>query len=330
MTAALLEVDGLVKQFGRHGARAVDGVDLRLVEGEALAIVGESGSGKTTLARCLLGLIEPSAGTVRLCGADLASLPRRRRRAVRARAQIVFQNPLASLNPRMTVERLVAEPLRLHAGLRGERLSERVDALLGDVGLDAGHRRRYPHELSGGQAQRVAIARALACEPSLLVLDEPTSALDVSVQAQILNLLADLRDRHGLAYLLISHDLAVVRNLCTRVGVMFAGRLVEVGEAGAVFAAPRHPYTAELLASAPGAGRAALMAGEEAADPGGPRRSGGCHYAPRCARRAELDGPEACARDRPTLPDGADGAACHFALATRREGRAHHDEGVSL
>ena len=258
MSAPVLHVDGLVKRFG--AAVAVDGVELRLEAGDAYALVGESGSGKTTLARCVLGLIPASEGRVRLDGEDLAAMSRRRRRAAAARAQIVFQNPLASLNPRMTVERLVAEPLRLHGGLRGTPLAERVRALLDDVGLGAIHLPRHPHELSGGQAQRVAIARALGCDPALLVLDEPTSALDVSVQAQILNLLADLRAERGLTYLLISHELAVVRHLCSRVGVMLRGRLVEEGESDELFSAPRHAYTAELLASTPGAGRAALLA----------------------------------------------------------------------
>jgi len=252
-----LRITDLSRDF--PGVRALDGVSLSVAAGETFALVGESGCGKTTLARCVLGLIPPTSGTIRIQGAELSAARGAALRSLRRRVQIVFQNPYAALNPRMTVARLVGEPLRL-AGHRRGHLKAPALELLDAVGLAAIHLNRYPHELSGGQCQRVAIARALALEPALLVLDEPTSALDVSVQAQILNLLAELRRERELAYLLISHDLAVVRHLADRIGVMRAGRLVEEGAAAAVLAEPAHPYTAELLASVPGRGRAALLA----------------------------------------------------------------------
>ncbi|GII97360.1 ATP-binding cassette domain-containing protein [Sinosporangium siamense] len=252
----ILSVTGLVKTFG--AVRAVDGVDLSVAPGETYAVVGESGSGKTTLARCVLGLIRPSSGSVVVDGADTAKISSGELRLLRRRVQIVFQNPHASLNPRMTIERLVAEPMRIRTGSKGAALREEVVADLERLGLGTAHLSRYPHELSGGQAQRVALARALALRPRLLVLDEPTSALDVSVQAQILNLLADLRADDGPAYLLISHDLAVVRHLADRVGVMYGGRLVEEAPAEQLFDAPAHDYTRQLLDSVPGRGRASM------------------------------------------------------------------------
>ncbi|MGH3242728.1 MAG: ABC transporter ATP-binding protein [Spirillospora sp.] len=240
----VLDVRKLVKKYAGH--TAVAGADLRIEPGEIHALVGESGSGKTTLARCVLGLIPPTAGEISVDGRPLAGLSRAELRRLRRRVQIVFQNPYAALNPRMTVRRLVAEPLRV-AG-RGEDESA---AALERVGLPADLLGRYPHELSGGQCQRVAIARALAVGPALLVLDEPTSALDVSVQAQILNLLLDLRAESGLAYLFISHDLGVVRHLADRVSDMYRGEIVETGPARDVLDASEHPYTRRLLDSVP-------------------------------------------------------------------------------
>ncbi|WP_051732898.1 ATP-binding cassette domain-containing protein [Kitasatospora phosalacinea] len=269
----VLRVQDLVVTYGRH--RAVDGVGFRIAPGESYAVVGESGCGKTTLARTVLGLLRPVAGEVALEGVRLDRARGRDLRALRRRVQIVFQNPFAALDPRMTVARLVDEPLRLaQPDLTAAGRAEAVSALLASVGLADRFLGRRPHELSGGQCQRVAIARALAMDPVLLVLDEPTSALDVSVQAQVLNLLADLRQRQGLAYLLISHDLGVVRRLADRIGVMHAGRLVEEGPAQQVLHAPSADYTRALIAAVPGRGRAALVGGAEAGA-GAPAPGGG-------------------------------------------------------
>ncbi|TMR19301.1 ABC transporter ATP-binding protein [Nonomuraea turkmeniaca] len=255
----ILDVQDLLVRF--PGVTAVDGVSLSVAENECFALVGESGCGKTTLARTVLGLQRPDGGTVAIAGTPLAGLRGRALRRLRAQVQIVFQNPYAALNPRMTAGRLVDEPLRLaHPDAGRDDRRRRAEELFDAVGLTGTHRSRYPHELSGGQCQRVAIARALAVGPRLLVLDEPTSALDVSVQAQILNLLDRLRRTRGLSYLLISHDLAVVRHLADRVGVMRAGRLVEQGPSAQLLDAPQHPYTKALLDAMPGRGRAALLA----------------------------------------------------------------------
>ena len=241
MSSALLELREVVKLYpvrgpGRKGVsiRAVDGVDLAIPAGRVFGLVGESGSGKTTVARCILGLTPLSEGSIEFGGVDLSAADRRVRRALRREIQLVFQQPAAALDPRMTVDRLIAEPLTTHGLARGAALHERVARLVDDVGLLQAHLRRYPHELSGGQCQRVVIARALATDPRLVILDEPTSALDIVVQAQILNLLVELRDRHGLTYLLISHDLSVVRHLSDRIGVMYLGRVVEEGPAAAL------------------------------------------------------------------------------------------------
>ncbi|WP_432185670.1 ATP-binding cassette domain-containing protein [Streptomyces tendae] len=253
----LLELDGLRKEFGgRRSNVAVDGVSLDVHEGETLALVGESGCGKTTLTRLLLGLLEPTAGSVRFDGQDLATLTASQLRGVRRQMQVVLQDPYSSMNPRMRITDIVAEPLVTHdPEARGRRARarnrERVGELLEAVGLDAGIQDRYPHEFSGGQRQRVSIARALALHPRLLVLDEPTSALDVSVQATVLDLLADLQRRLGLTYVFVSHNLAVVAQVADRVAVMSRGRLVEVGEAASVLRTPRHPYTRQLLDAVP-------------------------------------------------------------------------------
>ena len=259
-SAPLLEVRDLVVTFRQHygalGIRsrlieAVRGVSLDVARGETLGLVGESGSGKTTLARAVLRLIEPDSGSVRLGGVDVLALAPGPLRALRRRMQLVFQDPRASLNPRMTCGRAVREGLEIHRIATGAEADARVARLFEEVGLPRGAMNRWPHELSGGQRQRVGIARALAVDPELLVCDEPVSALDVSVQAQVLNLLADLQAQRRLALLFISHDLAVVRHLAPRVAVMYRGRIVEEGPAEQVYSQPRDEYTKRLLASVP-------------------------------------------------------------------------------
>jgi ABC-type glutathione transport system ATPase component len=253
----LLELTGLRKEFGgRHRSVAVDDVSLTVGEGETLALVGESGCGKTTLTRLLLRLLEPTAGSVRFDGQDLGALSATELRRLRRQMQVVFQDPYSSMNPRLRIVDIVAEPMITHdpsaRGRRGRAYTrERVGELLESVGLDAGIQDRYPHEFSGGQRQRVSIARALAVEPRLIVLDEPTSALDVSVQARILDLLAELQQRRGLTYIFVSHNLAVVQQVADRIAVMRQGRLVEVGEAAQVLRHPQHPYTRQLLDAVP-------------------------------------------------------------------------------
>ncbi len=255
----LLAVDRLTKTFRagggllgrRHTIRAVDDVSLEIARGESLGLVGESGSGKTTLGRLILRLLDPDSGTVRFDGTDVLAADRRTLRALRRRMQIVFQDSAGSLNPRMTIGAAVREPIAVHRLARGDALDTRVRNLFGEVGLDPTLMARYPHELSGGQRQRAGIARALSVEPEFVVLDEPVSALDVSVQAQVLNLLADLRERRSLTYLFIAHDLAVVRHLADRVAVMYFGAVVEAAETTPLFANPAHPYTATLLAAVP-------------------------------------------------------------------------------
>ncbi|MEV0072662.1 MULTISPECIES: ATP-binding cassette domain-containing protein [unclassified Amycolatopsis] len=250
----LVEIRGLRKDYG--AVSAVDDVDLDVVSGETLAVVGESGSGKTTLTRLLLRLAEPTAGSVRFDGADLATLPAARLRKVRREMQVVLQDPYSSMNPRLRVTEIVGEPLVTHErGLRGRRgrtrLRARVDELLDAVGLAPEVQDRYPHEFSGGQRQRISIARALALEPRLVVLDEPTSALDVSVQAQVLDLLAELQSRLQLTYVFVSHNLAVVQQIADRVAVMRAGRIVELASKQRLFSAPEHEYTRTLLDAVP-------------------------------------------------------------------------------
>jgi oligopeptide/dipeptide ABC transporter ATP-binding protein len=257
---ALLEVEGLVKHFvaarsvfGRATAyvKAVDGVSFTVEAGKTLALVGESGCGKSTVSRLVLRLIEPDAGTVRFEGRDLGALDANALRAFRRDAQIIFQDPYASLNPRMTVSQILTEPLALHDLVPAARRRERVEELLRLVGLEPRFARRYPHEFSGGQRQRIAIARALAVEPKLIICDEPVSALDVSIRSQILNLLRDLQDRLGLAYIFVSHDLAVVKHIADRVAVMNLGTIVETADTQALFATPRHPYSRALLSAIP-------------------------------------------------------------------------------
>src|SRR5580693_5242486 len=295
-----------------HVLHAVDGVDLHIERGEALALVGESGSGKSTLARALAGLQRPDAGQIRMDG---KVLPDRRSRADQRKIQMVFQDPYSSLNPRMTVGGMLHELLRVHHIVAGNEVESYTRELLGLVGLTEEAVHAYPRQFSGGQRQRVAIARALALRPELLVADEPVSALDVSVQATILNLLQDLRAELGLTLLLISHNLAVVRHLCDRVAVMYLGRIVEVAPTESLFARPRHPYTAGLLAAIPrmtfaAAGDAPAVQG----DPPSPLRiPGGCRFRTRCPIAQPV-----CEREDPALTAGGDPrhtAACHFAFS---------------
>jgi len=256
---ALIEVAHLVKHFTRGGGllrsgtrvTAVDDVSFSIDEGETFGLVGESGSGKTTTGRCMLRLVEPTAGAVRFRGENVLEFSRARMRAARRDMQIVFQDPYSSLNPRMRAGQIVEEPLVVHKmGKRAER-RQRVEQLFQLVGLDPTHLERYPHQFSGGQRQRIGLARALALNPSFVILDEPVSALDVSIQAQVINLLMDLQQQLKLTYLFIAHDLRVVEHICSRVAVMYLGRIVEMGSVPALFSAPHHPYTRALLSAIP-------------------------------------------------------------------------------
>lgn len=303
-----------VKGQGKGAAlHAVSGVDLAVYEGETLALVGESGCGKSTLGRLLLGLLPPTQGQVFFDGQDLAALPPARLRALRRQMQLVFQDTAAALNPRWTVGQSLAEPLRIHNLCPRGEYAARGAALLTQVGLAPDLLDRYPHQLSGGQRQRVGLARALALSPRLVVCDEPVSALDVSVQAQMLNLLADLQRAQGLTYVLISHDLGVVRHSAARVCVMFLGRVCEVGPTQALFSAPRHPYTKFLLDSVPRPdptrrGESGPPLAGEIPSPVHP--PSGCRFRTRCPYAQDI-----CAQTVPPLTGAGDHqAACHFPL----------------
>ncbi len=315
---AVLEAVGLSRRFERRRlfrppeiVHAVDGVSLRVAEGETFAIVGESGCGKSTLARLLLRLIEPSAGAVLYRGRDITALPEGEMRGLRRELQVIFQDPFSSLNPRMTVGALVEEPLRVHALGDAATRRAKVADLLRQVGLRPEHADRYPHEFSGGQRQRIGIARALATGPRVLVGDEPVSALDVSIQAQVINILSDLRAALGLTLVVIAHDLAVIRHMADRVAVMYLGEVVEEAPAAALFARPRHPYTAALMAAIPlpqvGARTVQSHVAGEPPNPIDP--PAGCRFHPRCPQARDR-----CRTERPKLRDiGPARAACHFA-----------------
>ena len=316
---AILEVEELSKEFPvRRGlllrqqgsVKAVDRVSLRLEEGECFALVGESGSGKTTLARSIIRLVEPSSGRVRFRGRELLDLPPRELRRQRREFQMIFQDPYGSLNPRMTVRKILAEPIEVHRLVAKADMPGRLRELLDLVGMPEDSLDRYPHEFSGGQRQRIGIARALATEPSLLLADEPVSALDVSVRAQIINLLVDLQRRLGLTLLFIAHDLAVVEQVADRVGVMYCGRLVEVGTASQIFSGPRHPYTVSLLSAVPvpdpDSGRERILLPGEPPSPMDPPT--GCAFHPRCPIARER-----CAGDEPGLEERSRWpVGCHY------------------
>ena len=315
---ALVEVEGLVKHFvarrsvfGRplSHVQAVGGVSFTVEAGKTLALVGESGSGKSTVGRLVLRLIEPTAGSVRFDGADLFALSDDATRAFRRKAQLVFQDPYASLNPRMTVSAMLSEPLALHDIVPLARRRERVAQVMDMVGLQPRFAARYPHEFSGGQRQRLVIARALAVEPKLIVCDEPVSALDVSIRSQVLNLLRDLQQRLGLAYIFISHDLAVVKHIADQVAVMYLGRIVETAPTDELFASPRHPYTQALLSAIPvprpRARRDRTILTGDVPSPIAP--PSGCHLHQRCPHAIER-----CRIERPALiAAGNHATACH-------------------
>jgi oligopeptide/dipeptide ABC transporter ATP-binding protein len=314
---------------------AVDGISLQIRRGETLGLVGESGSGKSTLGRAIVGLERPTSGSVFFEGIDLTSLGRSDLRQMRVRFQMVFQDPSASLDPRMRVGASVAEPLRIHSrGTRRER-AKRVEELLELVGLRAHQADRYPHELSGGQRQRVGVARALSLHPDLLVADEPVSALDVSVQAQIINLLRRLQTELGLTYLLIAHDLAVVRHISDRIVVMYLGRVVEEAPAAALYATPLHPYTVALLSAVPipdpvvESKRERIILRGELPSPSSP--PSGCRFHSRCWLRDQLGKPEECSTIDPPLRQLALGhtVACHFAERVDASMEQRRATGVS-
>jgi oligopeptide transport system ATP-binding protein len=323
MAEPLLRVKNLVKHFpikgglfSREVARvhAVDGISFDINAGETLGLVGESGCGKSTTGRCILRLIEPTSGEVWFEGKNVTTMDKRSLRALRRDMQIIFQDPYASLNPRMTVGSIVGEALIIHKLAKDKReREEKVAHLLETVGLHADHMRRYPHEFSGGQRQRIGIARALAVSPKLIVCDEPVSALDVSIQAQVINLLEDLQKQFNLTYLFIAHDLSVVEHISTRVAVMYLGKVVEIAAAKDLYANPRHPYTEALLSAVPIPDpevkrQRILLEGDV---PSPIRPPAGCHFHTRCRIRQV---PGQCVDQEPALKQGQSGhwVACHF------------------
>ncbi len=318
--APLLEVRNLAKSFtvapGMLGGKerrlqAVDDVSFTVEEGETLGLVGESGCGKSTTGRLILRLIEADHGDVLFRGQELLHLNNRQMRPLRRGMQMIFQDPYASLNPRMRIGEIVGEPLKIHGIAKGAALKDEVVRLLATVGLTAEHYHRYPHEFSGGQRQRVGIARALAVRPSLIIADEPVSALDLSIQAQVVNLMQDIQKEFGLTYVFIAHDLSVIEHISDRVAVMYLGRIVELASSESLYRAPRHPYSEALLNAVPipdpsrKSGRVPLKG--EVPSPINP--PSGCHFHPRCPYAREI-----CGKERPPLEDQGGGhlAACHF------------------
>ena len=323
MAEKLLEVKNLVKHFPVRGGvfsrvrahvRAVDGISFDIEESETLGLVGESGCGKSTAGRTILRLLEPTSGEIKFMGTNIVGLEREKMRLLRREMQIIFQDPYASLNPRMTVGSIVGEPLTIHKIAKGKERDEKVAAILEKVGLRPEHMRRYPHEFSGGQRQRIGIARALALNPKLIIADEPVSALDVSIQAQVINLLEDLQEEFGIAYLVISHDLSVVQHICDRIAVMYLGEIVEVAGADELVMSPRHPYSEALLSAVPVPDPSAsnkkkriILRGDVPSPVNPPS---GCRFHTRCPYKEDK-----CSVEAPPLRviSGGHLTACHFA-----------------